>query len=287
MTATVCGMGQLQSNPVRRTTLLLLIVCGATFFAGLGRPAIGDSDEAFYAEAGREMVGSGDWITPYYNFETRFQKPILFYWVVSAGYLVAGVNEAAARWGSALAGLGLALLTAACGRRWYDERTGRLAGLVVATAFGYFSIGPAGVARPSARLLDHAHHLVCHRRTVRQTGPSPPWLMLAGAAVGLGFLTKGPVAIVVPALVVVPICWLERRHVRLPVRADGRSGDHCRRDCRALVRRDGADPRQQPTSRASSSATTSSGLPPAGSTTRGLPGSTCRSSRAACCPGRR
>ena len=106
MTATVCGMGQLQSNPVRRTTLLLLIICGATFFAGLGRPAIGDSDEAFYAEAGREMVGSGDWITPYYNFETRFQKPILFYWVVSAGYLVAGVNEAAARGGRRWPGWG-------------------------------------------------------------------------------------------------------------------------------------------------------------------------------------
>ena len=43
--------------------------------------------------------------------------------------------------------------------------------------------------------------------------------MLAGAAVGLGFLTKGPVAIVVPALVVLPICWLERRHVHPPVRA--------------------------------------------------------------------
>src|SRR5512132_3628822 len=105
MTATVCGMGQLQSNPVRRTTLLLLVICGATFFAGLGRPAIGDSDEAFYAEAGREMVASGDWITPYYNYETRFQKPILFYWIVSASYVAAGVDESAARFGAALAGL--------------------------------------------------------------------------------------------------------------------------------------------------------------------------------------
>jgi 4-amino-4-deoxy-L-arabinose transferase-like glycosyltransferase len=41
------------------------------------------------------------------------------------------------------------------------------------------------------------------------------WLLLAGAAVGLGFLTKGPVAIIIPALVIAPICWLERRHVQL------------------------------------------------------------------------
>ncbi len=203
---------------MRRTTLLLLIICGATFFAGLGRPAIGDSDEAFYAEAGREMVGSGDWITPYYNFETRFQKPILFYWVVSTGYLVAGVNEAAARGGSALAGLGLALLTAACGRRWYDERTGRLAGLVVATAFGYFSIGR--LALPDLPLAFWITLTTWAAIVGLCDKPAHPdrWLMLAGAAVGLGFLTKGPVAIVVPALVVGPICWLERRHVRLPVR---------------------------------------------------------------------
>ena len=204
---------------MRRTTLLLLIVCGATFFAGLGRPAIGDSDEAFYAEAGREMVASGDWITPYYNFETRFQKPILFYWLVSAGYLVAGVNEAAARWGSALAGLGLALLTAACGRRWYDERTARLAGLIVATAFGYFSIGR--LALPDLPLAFWITLTTWSALVGLCDRPARPhlWLMLAGAAVGLGFLTKGPVAIVVPALVVLPICWLERRHVHPPVRA--------------------------------------------------------------------
>jgi 4-amino-4-deoxy-L-arabinose transferase-like glycosyltransferase len=174
---------------VRRTTLLLLVICGATFFAGLGRPAIGDSDEAFYAEAGREMVGSGDWITPYYNFETRFQKPILFYWLVSAGYLVAGVNEAAARWGSAVAGLGLALLTAACGRRWYDERTGRLAGLIVATAFGYFSIGR--LALPDLPLAFWITLTTWSAIVGLCDRPARPhrWLMLAGAAAGLGFLT--------------------------------------------------------------------------------------------------
>jgi 4-amino-4-deoxy-L-arabinose transferase-like glycosyltransferase len=209
-------MGQLQSSPVRRTTLLLLVICGATFFAGLGRPAIGDSDEAFYAEAGREMVASGDWITPYYNYEKRFQKPILFYWMVSASYLASGVNESAARFGSALAGLGLALLTAACGRRLYDERTGRLGGLIVATAFGYFSIGRLSLPDlPLAFWVTmttwSAIVGLCDRSS-RALG----WLLLSGAAVGLGFLTKGPVAFIIPAVVVIPICWLERRQVQLP-----------------------------------------------------------------------
>ena len=87
------------------------------------------------------MVVSGDWLTPYYNYELRFQKPILFYWFVSMAYKAAGVGEAAARFPAALAGFGLAILTYLAGRRWFDAGTGFFAASVVATSFGYFSIG--------------------------------------------------------------------------------------------------------------------------------------------------
>ena len=77
--------------------VVLVVLCSLTFLTGLGRTAIQDSDEAYYAEAAREMVVSGDWTTPYYNFEPRFAKPILLYWLIAATYVVAGVGEAAAR----------------------------------------------------------------------------------------------------------------------------------------------------------------------------------------------
>jgi 4-amino-4-deoxy-L-arabinose transferase-like glycosyltransferase len=56
---------------VHRITLPLLLLAALTFFAGLGRGAITDSDEGFYAESSREMVASGDWVTPHYNYEPR------------------------------------------------------------------------------------------------------------------------------------------------------------------------------------------------------------------------
>ena len=106
---------------MQRITLPLLLLAALTFFAGLGRGAITDSDEAFYAESSREMVASGDWLTPYYNYEPRFQKPVLYYWLTSALYLVFGPTKFSARFWAAMAGLGLVLVTAACGRRWYDD----------------------------------------------------------------------------------------------------------------------------------------------------------------------
>jgi 4-amino-4-deoxy-L-arabinose transferase-like glycosyltransferase len=195
-----------------------MLLCWAAFFSGLGRPAIGDSDEAFYAEAAREMVISGDWLTPHYNFEYRFQKPILFYWLTAGAYRVLGIDEAAARVWSAAAGLGLALLTAACGRRWYDEPTARIGGAIVATAFGYFSI-----ARLSLPDLPLAFFITATTWTAL-VGllDRPPrarrWLVAAGVACGLGFLTKGPLAIVIPAIVAVPLWWREARRQPLPWR---------------------------------------------------------------------
>ena len=74
---------------MRRAILTLTLISVCTFFLGLGRPAISDSDEAFYAEAAREMVEGGDWLTPHFNFEERWQKPILYYWLTAATYVVA------------------------------------------------------------------------------------------------------------------------------------------------------------------------------------------------------
>lgn len=202
---------------MRFAAYVLVLLTALTFFAGNGRPAISDSDEAFYAEAGREMVTGGDWLTPHFNYENRFQKPILFYWVVAACYTVAGISEAAARFGSALAGLGIVLITFACGRRWYDERVGLLAGVIVATSFG--AISAARLSLPDLplaffiTLTTWAAFVALFDRQRKARS----WWLLSALGVGLGFLTKGPVAVVVPVLVLAGPFVLERGWRRLRV----------------------------------------------------------------------
>ncbi len=77
---------------MRRPVLTLVLLASFTFFLGLGRPAITDRDEAYYAEAAREMVESGDWLTPHFNYEDRWQKPILYYWLTATIYQVDGTD---------------------------------------------------------------------------------------------------------------------------------------------------------------------------------------------------
>ncbi|MBI3050673.1 MAG: glycosyltransferase family 39 protein [Acidobacteria bacterium] len=195
---------------MHRPVLTLVLLSTLTFFFGLGRQAITDSDEAFYAESSREMVEGGDWITPHFNYQDRWQKPILYYWLTAATYLATGATEAAARWWSALSGLGLVLLTWAAARRLArQDADAWLAGAMAATCYGYFAM--ARLALPDLPLAFLVTLTIW-------TALEERWL-LAGAAAGLGFLTKGPVALVVPAVVLVPIWWREHRRLPIPPRA--------------------------------------------------------------------
>ncbi|HVF47611.1 MAG TPA: phospholipid carrier-dependent glycosyltransferase, partial [Pyrinomonadaceae bacterium] len=76
------------------------------YFFGLTIPLLGP-DEARYAQVAREMFERGDWITPTLGGFYWFEKPALLYWLQIASYNLFGVNEFAARFGSALCGLGV------------------------------------------------------------------------------------------------------------------------------------------------------------------------------------
>ena len=198
----------------RRAVLTLLLLSSLTFLLGLGTQAITDADEAFYAEAAREMVEGQDWITPHFNYEERWQKPILYYWFTAAAFAGTEATEFMARLGSALSGIGVVLLTWATARRLTGSDAGAwIAGAIAATCFGYFMMARAALPDlPLACFVTAA--IWCALCASERTERAPAaWAALAGLAAGLGFLTKGPIAVVLPAIVLLPIWWRERRHV--------------------------------------------------------------------------
>lgn len=162
------------------------VVLLALFFQ-LGTRALNEPDEGRYAEIGREMISSGDWLTPRLNGIPHLSKPPLTYWCIALSLRLFGVNEFAARLPSALAALGTLLALYAMLRTAADERAALWAVLMLTTS-GLFFL--------AARLVTSDMLLACWVTwSVRAIWRRSNWLFVFLA---LGVLTKGPVAILLP-----------------------------------------------------------------------------------------
>ncbi len=102
--------------------LAMALLAILTYFLGLNLPLLGP-DEPRYAQVAREMFDKGDWVTPTLGGFTWFEKPALLYWLEIASYHIFGVNEFAARFGSALFGLGTVASLWILGRKLATENT--------------------------------------------------------------------------------------------------------------------------------------------------------------------
>ena len=99
------------SNIYRLVALTWLLIVGfMAFLWHLGNTGLVDETEPLFAEAARQMTVTGNWITPYFNEATRFDKPPLIYWLMAMGYQLIGVNEWSVRLPSALSAISLMIL---------------------------------------------------------------------------------------------------------------------------------------------------------------------------------
>ena len=161
---------------------LLLAVTVALGLPNLGVPSLWDIDEGHNAEAAREMLASGNWIVPTFNFQLRVDKPALLYWLQAAAYQVFGVNEFAARLPSALASLAAVLLTYELGRRLFGKRIGLLAGVILASTVLFCAAGH--FANPDA-LLNACTLLTLFVFWTGFARNGRGWFVPAGVATGL------------------------------------------------------------------------------------------------------
>jgi hypothetical protein len=114
--------------PLLLSLLWLCAIAWVAFLWHLGNIGLVDETEPLFAEAARQMTVTGDWITPYFNGATRFDKPPLIYWLMAVAYRTLGVNEWAVRLPSALCAialtcLGFYTLSKTEGRRKKEERS--------------------------------------------------------------------------------------------------------------------------------------------------------------------
>ncbi|MDQ1089411.1 glycosyltransferase family 39 protein [Siphonobacter sp. SORGH_AS_1065] len=159
-------------------------------------------DEAKNAECAREMFEHHNWIVPTFNDELRTDKPPLHYWVMMSSYHLFGVSEFSARLGSILAGVGTILLTFFFAWRNRNPRTAWITALVLLASL---HIGVQfRMAVPDPYLiffltLAWVSFFEWYRK-LDQSFQSSRWIWLMYLALGLGVLTKGPIALVLVGL---------------------------------------------------------------------------------------
>jgi 4-amino-4-deoxy-L-arabinose transferase-like glycosyltransferase len=178
--------------PWQRDILFLVVVFGALLAFRLGSTPLANPDEGRYAEIPREMVASGDWVTPRLDGVPYFEKPPLMYWIVAACETALGPSEWSVRLAPALFALGGILAAYGAARRIYGRDAGLWSAVVLGTSLLYLALGHLVLLDvPLAALMSAT--LFCFILGVRERPGAARRLLFYGlyASSALATLTKG------------------------------------------------------------------------------------------------
>jgi 4-amino-4-deoxy-L-arabinose transferase-like glycosyltransferase len=200
---------------VKRLLPALLLAAIVPYFVSLGAASIWDANEAYYVETPREMLERGDYVNPSFNYEPRFNKPVLSYWIVAGLYHLFGVSVGVQR--LAIAAFAMLLIAAAffLGRAASPHPLAPMlaaVGLAAGPRLFMFSrrilvdMAVTGLMTLTLLFFALAEQYPRRRRL---------FLVLMYVSVGLGVLAKGPVAAAIPLLVFLAYLGVNRELHRL------------------------------------------------------------------------
>jgi 4-amino-4-deoxy-L-arabinose transferase-like glycosyltransferase len=214
-----------RQSPIRIPQWLLLLLAICPYFVNLGSSSIWDANEAFYVETPREMMESGDYVYPMFNYEPRVNKPVLSYWIVAAFYKLFGVSVTVQRVPIAIGGLLLIVTSFFLAFAASPPRIARAAGWWAALGL---AVSPRLLVFSRRIFIDiyismfMGFTLLFFALAERFPERRRLFLVLMYVSLGLGVLTKGPIAVVLPGLVVVAYLIVHRevgrmRELQLPL----------------------------------------------------------------------
>lgn len=201
--------------------VILLLVFIFIYFFKIGSYGLIDVDEPRYAEAAREMLESGDLIVPYFNYSLRFDKPIFFYWLEALSMKAFGVNEFAARLPSVLAAFLCVGVMFRCLIGFSNLTNALLSVLVLMSTIEFAALSRFSIpdmtltAFISSTIISffigYSDISMSSRNYKRQLEATSIWYIFAFVFMSLGVLTKGPIAVLIPFMVLFPFFWWIRK----------------------------------------------------------------------------
>ena len=188
--------------------LLYILVFGALlYFANNWGLAITDPVESNYTLTAKEMLESGDFVSPriYGNF--WYDKPGFFYWELIAAFSIFGVNEFAARFFPACFTLIALVMTYFFGRKLYGERVAFCSSLILASSVAFVYLGKAVITDMSLFVF---HSAVLISFYLGYSSKNRNFYYLSYAAAAFATLTKGPVGLALPGLTILVFLCVRR-----------------------------------------------------------------------------
>lgn len=168
-------------------------------FFGNGSLLVTDSVESNYALTAKEMVLSGDWLSPQIYGNYWYDKPIMFYWLTALGFKLFGFTEFGARFFPALFGLlGIGLVSYG-GYRLYSEKVGFFSGVLLLSSVEFFLISKSIITDAVLFLFFSATLLFFY---LGYSENRPLFWYLTYVSAGLAVLTKGPIGVLLPGLII-------------------------------------------------------------------------------------
>ena len=192
---------------------LVLVFFALVYLVPLNTRLLWQPDETRYAEISREMLQRGDWVVPHLLGLRYFEKPVAGYWFNNISQMIFGDSNFAVRFGSVFSTMLSALLVFwLANLMWRNRQTAYIATLIYLSCTLVFSIGTYSVLDPMITLWMTAA-MVASYFCLRVSGTPQKalsWIVL-GLACGMGFMTKGFLALALPVIAVLPIVWREKR----------------------------------------------------------------------------
>ncbi|MBA3438693.1 MAG: glycosyltransferase family 39 protein [Pyrinomonadaceae bacterium] len=192
------GLRQLTFSLLRYWPVFLL--CSLTALAllwQLGKSSLLSWDEAIYAQVSKEMVQSGNWLTPHWQYKPWFHKPPLLMWLTAIFFSLFGISEFWSRAASAFSGIGVIVTTYLVGKFVYDTGVGFSAAVVLLTSVYFVEYARFGTIDIMLTLFT----LLAVYAYLRLGQGSQRWWYIIFSSCALAVMAKGTAGVIAPAAI--------------------------------------------------------------------------------------
>ena len=186
------------------------------FFTGIGDYGLLDKDEPRYAGCALEMLENNNWIIPKFNFQDRFDKPALFYWLIIIAYKIFGINAFTSRLPSGICAVLCVLFTCYVARVVFGKKTAFISGIILASSIEFILLGRRAATDMALCFFFSAS---LYSLFLGYYIKDFKIKILAGVVSGLSVLIKGPVGLILPLVILTLFLALRKsfdlRHVKI------------------------------------------------------------------------